>query len=403
MSLTNANYKALAGQIDQVTENIESEVLKRYGQGAEAPQASLCCPTEYDRSVLQILPREIVEKDYGCGDPSKYVSEGETVLDLGSGGGKICYILSQKVGSSGRVIGVDFNDKMLNLARKYRKEMADKIGYANVDFLKGKIQDLAMPLDTVEQWLKENPLGSVEQVAEYEHYCDRLRTNSPLVADNSVDLIVSNCVLNLVRPRDKRQLFKEMFRVLKRGGRAVISDIVCDEPPTEAILADPELWSGCIAGAFLEEEFVEMFAEAGFYGMEILERQDEPWQVIDGIEFRSLTVRAFKGKEGPCLEGRQAVVYKGPWKSVKDDDGHTFTRGERNAICDKTYKILTSPQGPYCGEVLGLEPYDPINLDDAEPFSCKGRAIRSPRETKGKDYRATQTSGDENCCGPESC
>jgi SAM-dependent methyltransferase len=403
MSVTNASSKALAGQIDQVTENIENEVLKRYGQGAEAPQASLCCPTEYDRSVLEVLPREIVEKDYGCGDPSKYVSEGETVLDLGSGGGKICYILSQKVGSGGRVIGVDFNDKMLNLARKYREEMADKIGYANVDFLKGKIQDLALPLDTVEQWLKENPLGSVEQVAEYEDYCDRLRTDAPLVADSNVDLIVSNCVLNLVRPRDKRQLFKEMFRVLKRGGRAVISDIVCDEPPTEAILADPELWSGCIAGAFLEEEFVEMFAEAGFYGMEILERQAEPWQVIDGIEFRSLTVRAFKGKEGPCLEGRQAVVYKGPWNSVTDDDGHTFTRGERNAVCDKTYKILTSPEGPYCKDVLGLEPYEPVNLDDAEPFNCKGHTIRNPRETKGKDYRATQASGEENCCGPDCC
>lgn len=282
--------------------NVEGEVLRRYKAGAKTVEKGLCCPTEYDKSSLDLLPQEIIEKDYGCGDPSRYVRSGETVIDLGSGAGKICYILAHKVGSQGRVIGVDFNDDMLALSRKYLDEMAGKLGYRNVRFVKGKIQDLALDLDKAQAWLSGRPIANVEDLYDFQSECDRLRLEEPLIADGSVDVIVSNCVLNLARPEDKGTLFAEMHRVLRKGGRAVISDIVCDKDPTPRIKADPELWSGCIAGAMREDEFLEMFERAGFYGIEILVRQDEPWQVIDGIEFRSVTVQAFKGKEGPCIE-----------------------------------------------------------------------------------------------------
>ncbi len=263
--------------------DIESTVLERYQAGARQVEDGLCCPTKYESEYLDILPAEIIEKDYGCGDPSRYVKPGETVVDLGSGSGKICYILAQKVGPQGKAIGVDFNDEMLTLAKKYQDNIAKQIGYHNVRFFKGKIQDLALDLEAVQRWLSEHPITSIEDVAKLEAECDRLRQEQPLIADNSVDVVVSNCVLNLVRPQDKKQLFAEIYRVLKRGGRAVISDIVCDEDPTAEIINDPQLWSSCIAGAFREDAFVEMFAQAGFYGMEILSRQSEPWQVIDGI------------------------------------------------------------------------------------------------------------------------
>lgn len=384
------------------TYDIETAVRDRYGAGAQQTEASLCCPTEYDGRYLEILPDEILERDYGCGDPSRHVGAGETVVDLGSGAGKICYILAQKVGASGQVIGVDFNDDMLSLSRKYLNEMAEKLGYRNVRFLKGKIQDLALDLDKMQDWLAQNPITSVEQMAAFESYRDRLRQEQPLIADNSVDAVVSNCVLNLVRPQDKQQLFAEIHRVLKRGGRAVISDIVCDEYPTPEILADPELWSGCISGAFREDEFLKMFEEAGFYGIEILSRQAEPWQVVDGIEFRSVTVRAYKGKEGACWERNQAVVYKGPWRQVTDDDGHVLRRGERTAVCDKTYQILTNPQSPYRDDTIAIAPYREIPLEEAVPFDCSSRT-RHPRETKGQDYRVTQTNESSACCEPESC
>lgn len=386
------------------TYDVEQAVLQRYEAGARQPEASLCCPTDgYDDRYLAQLPQEIIEKDYGCGDPTRYVAAGETVVDLGSGAGKNCYILAQKVGANGRVIGVDFNDEMLALSRKYLDEMANKLGYRNVSFVKGKIQDLSLDLDRLQAWLTASPIASLEQLAAYEAECARLRQAAPLIADDSVDVVISNCVLNLVRPQDKQQLFQEIYRVLKRGGRAVISDIVCDEDPTPAILNDPELWSGCIAGAFREDNFLQMFEQAGFHGIEILVRQPEPWQVIDGIEFRSMTVRAFKGKAGPCWERNQAVVYKGPWKSVQDDDGHTLYRGQRMAVCDKTFQIYTDPTGPYHQDMIPILPYTEIPLESAPVFDCSRTELRHPRETKGLDYRATLTNDGSACCGPDSC
>ncbi|MDJ0651225.1 MAG: methyltransferase domain-containing protein [Xenococcaceae cyanobacterium MO_188.B19] len=387
----------------EIAYNIESEVKIRYQEGARQQQPSLCCPTEYEGNYLQILPEEIVAKDYGCGDPTRYVNEGETVVDLGSGAGKNCYILAQKVGAAGKIIGVDFNDEMLSLARKYQEEIAAKLGYYNTEFVKGKIQDLKLPLDKLQAWLDQNPIYSLDDVAEYELECDRLRQAETLIADNSVDVVISNCVLNLVHPQDKEQLFKEIYRVLKRGGRAVISDIVCDEDPTEKILNDPELWSGCIAGAFREDNFLKMFEAAGFYGIEILKREETPWQVIDGVEFRSVTIRAYKGKEGECLERKQAVVYKGPWKQVQDDDGHIYCRGERMAVCDKTYHILTDANSPYQKDMIAIAPYENIPLEEAEIFNCKNKAIRHPKETKGSEYNLTNTSNDDCCPSGECC
>ena len=384
--------------------HVEREVLDRYARGAQQAEQALCCPTDgYDAKYLKLLPDEIIEKDYGCGDPSRYVNEGDVVLDLGSGAGKICYILAQKVGAQGRVIGLDFNDAMLSLARKYQGEMARKLGYGNVEFHKAKIQDMALDLDRVERWLGDHPITSVQDLADFEAHCDLLRHDEPLVADDSIDVIVSNCVLNLVHPQDKKRLFTEMYRVLKTGGRAVISDIVCDEQPTEAIMQDPKLWSGCISGAFREDRFLEMFQEAGFHGIEILAYGNQPWQVIDGIEFRAVTVRAFKGKEGPCYEGNQAVIYKGPWKQVHDDDGHVFYRGRRMAVCEKTYRLMTQPNGPYADNFVAVEPREAIPLDDMKPFDCKGAAIRHPRVTKGQDYHATEINEQQPCCAEDSC
>src|SRR5205085_7660371 len=141
------------------------------------------------------------------------------VLDLGSGGGKICYLCAEKVGPKGRVIGVDFNQPMLELARKYQGQIGSALGYHNTSFRKGKIQDLKLDLDRLEGWLNENPVRSADDYLKAQAEAERLRRQQPMVADQSVDVIVSNCVLNLVTASEKRNLFDEMFRVLKVGGR----------------------------------------------------------------------------------------------------------------------------------------------------------------------------------------
>lgn len=384
--------------------NVERSVLRRYADAAREVEPGLCCPNErYESALLANLPAEIVDKDYGCGDPTKYVQTGDAVVDLGSGSGKACFLISQKVGPSGSVVGVDFNDAMLDLARRYEPEIAERIGFSNVRFVKARIQDMALDLEKTEELLRDQPLATLAQWAAFEEECARLRREEPAVPGEFADVVVSNCVLNLVRPQDKQRLFQEIHRVLKHGGRAVISDVVCDEDPSEAMIQDPELWSGCIAGAFREDRFLEQFEAAGFYGMEVLARSDEPWQIIEGIEFRSMTVRAYKGKEGPCLERNQTVIYRGPWKSVRDDDGHTLHRGQRMAVCDKTFQILTNPAGPYAGHVVGVPPISEVPLDQAGPFDCKGSAFRDPRQTKGPQYRGTYLGSDSACCEGTGC
>lgn len=250
----------------EVALNVESAVTSRYSEAAQAREADLCCAVAYDPQYLDVIPAEIQERDYGCGNPAEFVREGETVLDLGSGGGKICYITAQVVGPRGRVIGVDMNEDMLALAEKYREEIGDRLGYHNVEFRKGRIQDLR-----------------------------------PIVADEAVDVVLSNCVLNLVRREDKQQLFAEIFRVVRLGGRVAISDIVSNADVPPEMQQDPQLWSGCISGALREEQFVTAFEQAGFQGTQIVKRDAAPWRVVQDIEFRAVTVLASKGVSAPRL------------------------------------------------------------------------------------------------------
>src|SRR3984893_8896084 len=319
--------------------NPEFEVRKRYTAGATATEAKLCCPVDYNTEYLKVIPQEVIERDYGCGDPSKYLREGETVLDLGSGTGKICFIAAQIVGPNGRVIGVDMTDEMLEVARTNAPIVAERIGYANVEFRKGRIQDLALDLELLERQLKRNPITDAASFLAADGLAEELRIKHPLIPTDSVNVVVSNCVLNLVEPKSKRQLFQEIFRVLKKGGRAVISDIVSDEEVPEEMLNDPELWSGCISGALTEEGVLAAFENAAFYGIQILTRDVDPWRTVQGIEFRSVTIEAFKGKQGACFERNQAVIYRGPFKEVRDDDDHRMERARRSPVCDKTYNL----------------------------------------------------------------
>jgi hypothetical protein len=208
-------------------------------------------------------------------------------------------------------------------------------------------------------------------------------------------------VLNLVEPRAKAALFREMHRVLKRGGRAIISDIVSDEEVPQHLMANPELWSGCISGALREDRFLAAFEEVGLYGVTLLERTEQPWRTVEGIEFRSVIVAAYKGKEGACMDHKQAVIYKGPFREVLDDDGHRLRRGVRSAVCAKTFEIFS--REPYLEHVELVEPREPVSPEQARPFPCTSEPMmRDPRETKGAGYRATTSSTD--CCpGNGSC
>ena len=181
------------------TANSDRAVRERYSAAAGERETALCCPVEYDPRYLEAIPDPVVQRDYGCGDPSRYVREGDTVLDLGSGGGKICFIAAQIVGPKGSVTGVDDNREMLELARAAAPEVAAHIGYDNLRFRHGRIQDLALDLDLLDAWLCDHPVRGADGLAKLEEESDRLRARQPMIPDDSIDIVVSNCVLNLVR------------------------------------------------------------------------------------------------------------------------------------------------------------------------------------------------------------
>lgn len=373
----------------------EVAVADRYSQAANEREAALCCPVSYRPEYLEAIPEEIIERDYGCGDPSPYIKSGETVVDLGSGGGKLCYIAAQVVGPQGKVIGVDCNHDMLELARKYQQQVAEKIGHDVVSFRCGVIQNLALDLEAYDQQVSQLDSTGVANILDRRRLEQRLQQDTPMIPDATVDCVVSNCVLNLVRPEDRRQLFQEIHRVLKIGGRAVISDIVSDEEVPQEMQNDPELWSGCISGAWREDQFLREFEQAGFQGLQLAKRESDPWQTVNGIEFRSVTVIAYKLDSGPCLERHQALVYKGPFKKVVTDDGQVFLRGERMAVCDKTYQA--AGRQPFADAFYQVQPGIDIPLEEAQLFDCTVTSIRDAKESKSGTPSPTSSA----CCDPQ--
>ncbi|ASF46854.1 methyltransferase domain-containing protein [Methylovulum psychrotolerans] len=371
---------------------IETSVLERYSAGAQSVQADLCCPVDYDRSLLALLPQEIIDKDYGCGDPSRYVKAGDVVLDLGSGSGKICYIAAQLVGDTGRVIGVDMNDDMLALARQYQAEMAEKLGSDRVTFLKGQIQDLASDWAALNTYLSQHPVSSAEDLLSLRAWQSQQRQTAPLIKDNSVDLVVSNCVLNLVHDSDKAQLIREIFRVVKPGGRVAISDIISDERVPAHLQQDPHLWSGCISGALQEHDFLEAFIKAGFIAVSYDKWESQPWQVVEGIEFRAATITAIKPAGNVCTDKGHAVLYRGPYSEVYDDEGHVYYRGQRMAVCERNYQLLTS--GAYGSDFIGISP---AQEQPGKPWDCATGTLRPVSATKNGVHEDKCAPGG-GCC-----
>jgi SAM-dependent methyltransferase len=246
--------------------NVQAAVRQRYGAIAEAiGQTGGCCgPTPcgcgdpitsnlYSAAETQGLPPDAVAVSLGCGNPTALLplEPGQTVLDLGSGGGIDVLLSAKRVGPTGKVYGLDMTDEMLALARENQRQA----GATNVEFLKGTIEAIPLP-------------------------------------EHSVDVIISNCVINL--STDKDAVLREAFRVLKPGGRFAVSDVVIRGHVPPDIRRSIELWVGCIAGALEDREYVAKLRAAGFDEVEV-----EPWRIYDG-RFASALVRARKPETRSC-------------------------------------------------------------------------------------------------------
>src|SRR5579863_48597 len=271
-----------------IQHDIQEVVKQKYGAAAERAAAggvsccggggelSGCDPITrdlYDSAQIAGLPEKAVAASLGCGNPTALAQlrPGETVLDLGSGGGIDVLLSAKRVGPTGKAYGLDMTDEMLALARENQK----KAGVGNVEFLKGAIENIPLP-------------------------------------DNSVDVIISNCVINL--SGDKDRVLREAFRVLKPGGRFAISDVVVrGEVPAE-IRKSMELWVGCIAGALEEYEYRDKLFSAGFESIDI-----EPTRVYKSEEARDFLAAAGldPDKVGSMIDGKFISAFVRAVKPVR--------------------------------------------------------------------------------------
>jgi ubiquinone/menaquinone biosynthesis C-methylase UbiE len=373
--------------------DMERAVGRRYSAAAHVVEPGLCCPVDYDPQYLEVIPREVLEVDYGCGNPVSHVRPGERVLDLGSGAGKVCFIAAQIIGPTGSVLGVDINDDMLAVARNARAEVARRLGYSNVTFVKARIEDLALDLDFLDSRLARHPVRSYNELANVEALSDQLRNDSPLVPDNSIDVVISNCVLNLVTQRRKQAMFSEIARVLRPGGRVVVSDIVSDIDVPAAMQADPDLWSGCYSGALREELFLQSFSRVGLDGLTVLTRQMQPWQTVGEVEFRSITVVAYKPGEKPVGGETSAAIYRGPFAAAATDSGLQLPRGRVVPLCAEDLRSLRAE--PYRDHILFIE---------ADDRSCGGRAQVDVQQPAAVNTRHRPPAEALNRAGPpDSC
>jgi SAM-dependent methyltransferase len=351
-------------------------VQEYYGkvlQGNADLKTSACCLPSPEmpavRRILDLIDPEIKERFYGCGSPLPQAVDGRTVLDLGCGTGRDVYICSRLVGPAGRVIGVDMTDEQLDVARRHVDPQTRRFGYdrPNVEFHKGYLEDLAA-------------VG---------------------IADASVDVVISNCVINLVG--DKQRVFSEIQRVLKPGGELLFADVFADRRIPAAWRDDKELLGECLAGAMYYEDFRRLMAGLGVPDCRAVAGRpigiDDPATAakVGLTRFFSRTVRAFKlaSLEDRCEDFGQVAWYLGTIPhaphAFRLDDHHEFVAGKPMLVCGNTASMLAETR---------LAPHFRVDGDRATHFGlfpC-GPAAAAPDAAP-----SPSTASDGECCDSDCC
>lgn len=306
--------------------DLHKDVQEYYGEVLQKSvdlQTNACCtlvaPPKHIKEALAKVHDEVCESYYGCGLVAPKAVEGLRILDLGSGSGQDVYLLSQFVGENGTVVGVDMTPQQLEIARRYQQYHQEKFGYAqsNVTFLQGNIDSL--------ETLNLEP--------------------------NSFDVIVSNCVINLVQ--NKAKVLEDIYRLLKPGGEFYFSDVYSDRRIPQVLQQDKVLWGECLSGALYWNDFLNLAKKAGFQdprsvkSSPITVDNEELENLVFPTQFFSVTYRLFKidGLESDCEDYGQAVCYKGGIAHSENtfelDAHHLFEKGKIASVCGNTYKMLS--------------------------------------------------------------
>ncbi|MCU7934933.1 MAG: methyltransferase domain-containing protein [Candidatus Thiodiazotropha sp. (ex Dulcina madagascariensis)] len=340
---------------------IHDTVKSLYGDAAQRAHPGLCCPQPYESDFRAHVPQEAFDHNYGCGSPilQAGIKEGDTVVDLGSGVGIDCFVAAKLVGPNGKVIGIDMTDSMLEKAGEFKKEVARNLAYDVVEFRKGTIEEI--PID-----------------------------------DKSVNVVVSNCVLNLSPDKDK--VFGEINRILADNGKVVISDIVSDRDIAEEDQQNEQLWSECYTGAMSVSKLLDAFSESGFVGLTQLD--EKPWKEVAGYSLGSLTLEAYKPPAYRTSDEKSNLaIYLGPYVAVKDEEGNEYGRFKPVAISSAAAERLKLT--PYLESfivVKGNAPAESVTQSSSSCGAGSGCGDASGAKTTASTTQAARK--DTPCCDP---
>jgi len=316
------------------TESVQNYYGKELKTSADLKTNACCTSVEYPKVIKDILATihdEVMSKYYGCGLTIPTKLEGLKVLDLGSGSGRDCYLMSKLIGEKGFITGIDMTEEQLSVAKKHIEYHTHQFGYfqPNVEFKKGEIEKL-----------------------------DELN-----IKESSLDLIISNCVINL--SYNKQKVLSDCFKSLKPGGEMYFSDVYVDRRIPDDLAQDPIIYGECLGGALYWNDFITFAKKAGFADPRVVEF--EPISIdnqklqdkLNGYEFYSITYRLFKldELESACEDYGQAVIYKGdiaesPLSFVLDQE-HTFLKNKVEPVCGNTYNMLNKTRFKEHFEFIG--------------------------------------------------
>jgi hypothetical protein len=349
------------------------------------PDSKLNLPGNVLKAVPASFKDENVELSLTNG--LDYFSPGMKVVVLGGKNHVLSYIAARRTTPGGFVINCFTNLNHMEKLQAAFSELPDR-QLPDLQFHYTPNGDLTTRCSEIETFLKKHAVKKITDYLQLDRFITEMRNKNPLIEDNSVDIVALDGPNFDITTENLWNLAEDVYRILKKGGVFLFSLLLSDEKAVEE-------------GYLCENDLVRFSQSLKFHGLQWLGRSELPYQVKNGKEIRYHNFAAFKGKEGPCMERGQAVIYNGPWMEVKDDDGHTYPRGKRVAVCDKTFNVLLRP--PYKDQFTYLRPYIDIPLEQAAPFPCAaGILFRHPKETKGivesKPISQDCCAPDDDCC-----
>lgn len=282
-------------------------------------------------------------------------------------------------------------------ASRYLSNYTEASGYKKVQLCRCDWTELKLDYNRLDNYLEKTKISKIEDYQELKQHIENQCREEPLIADGWADRVYVSAY-RFSKEKISTMLL-QLFDITSKKGVLVMNTILSDERITKNV---PFNYKG-VPCTYVpkEEEIVDLLTQHQFHGIQYSGRSTLPIKLVDRVEMRNFLIKAYKGKQGICLEKGHAVFYRGPWKEVIDDDGHKLVRGQRMAVCEKTFNVLTSQ--PYEQEVIGLEPYHMIAEAEATLFDCNQRPVRHPRVTKGispitTDRKIEEMSEGNKCC-----